>query len=591
MTTVPSSGSQPPIAPSPPSSPVQSRTVFGVWPTTLWLCVILMFGLLVMSRSKADPDLWGHVTYGKEVLRDGHLHDVTTWSYAVDDFRWVNHENIAELMMAAADSLGGQTALLLIKSLLTLVVLGLPVWAARQLGAGLTTCAAIVALLSLNISFHWLVRPHMLSYASAVALMALLATGLPGAVTARGTGLKFGRRLWLIPVVMCFWTNAHGGYLAGMAILVAWLGLDAMELLLRRDSRFWPTVRHHAMLFTVTVAACMINPYGMELHTWMLSSLGRPRPEISEWAPLPLFTVDGLPFWGLALGAFLCLKRSDQPIRWPGLIVMALLSWQAVKHHRHLPFVAMIGSFVLVPHLESTFRQMFEWFEQRVGRRRTDISRTRGSAGLLTAAALLIVLSLLQYPRQATLHVDKDYYPVGAMQYMADHQLEGKVFVTFNWAQYALAVFSEYSPDSRIAFDGRFRTCYPQHIIDMYFDFILGDLPESVRYREASSGPFDPTRALSYRSPDLVLFERKRSNCVATMEAAADDWCLLYQDSLAQLWGRRSIYDNPEAPDYLSPSLRYISDDLQEDTVAWPAFPARSNDRTQMSMKQPTVTR
>ena len=100
------------------------------WSHVLWLTVFLMFGLVSMSHSHADPDLWGHVTYGKEVLRDGHLHDTTTWSYAVEDFRWINHENIAELMVAAADNLGGQTALLLVKSLLTLILLGLPVWAA-----------------------------------------------------------------------------------------------------------------------------------------------------------------------------------------------------------------------------------------------------------------------------------------------------------------------------------------------------------------------------------------------------------------------------------------------------------------------------
>ena len=151
----------------------------------------------------------------------------------------------------------------------------------------------------------------------------------------------FSKWLWLIPPLMCFWTNAHGGYLAGMAILMAWLGLDGVELLIRRDERLWSTVRHHAILFAATVAACMVNPYGLELHTWMLSSLGRPRPEISEWAPLPLFTLDGMPFWCLVLGAFLCLKRTDQPFRWPGMIVMALLSWQAIKHHRHAATVAV----------------------------------------------------------------------------------------------------------------------------------------------------------------------------------------------------------------------------------------------------------
>ena len=81
-------------APDPVGSEQRKASIAEV----LWLTVFVMFGLFVMSRSGADPDLWGHVTYGKEVLRDGHLHETTTWSYAVNDFRWVNHENIAELM-------------------------------------------------------------------------------------------------------------------------------------------------------------------------------------------------------------------------------------------------------------------------------------------------------------------------------------------------------------------------------------------------------------------------------------------------------------------------------------------------------------
>jgi len=307
--------------PDPDKSPRLRRSV-----ETMWLCVILMFGLFVMSRSGADPDLWGHVTYGQEVLRDGHLHETTTWSYAVDDYRWVNHENIAELSMAVAHNIGGQTALLLLKSLLTLVVLGLPVWVARRCGAGLLTCTAIVCLMSFNISFHWLVRPHMLSYACGAALMATLSVGLSGAIGPRTFENRSSRWLWLIPPLMCFWTNAHGGYLAGMAILMAWLGLDGIELLLTRDKNLWTTVRHHAILFSVTVVACLVNPYGMELHTWMLSSLGRPRPEIDEWVALPLLSADAMPFWCLALGSFLCLKKSDRDIRWPGIIVMALLS-------------------------------------------------------------------------------------------------------------------------------------------------------------------------------------------------------------------------------------------------------------------------
>ena len=80
-------------------------------------------------------------------------------------------------------------------------------------------------------------------------------------------------------------------------------------------------------------------------------------------------------------------------------------------------------------------------------------------------------------------------------------------------------------------------------------------------------------KALDFRQPNLVLFERKRKNCVETMNLATADWCLLYQDSLAQLWGRRSVYDDPMSADYLPVTEREIGNSPQQGSVAWPAFP------------------
>ncbi len=542
--------------------------------SVLLLTAILLAGLVMMSRSKADPDLWGHVQYGKEVLRDGYLHPVTTWSYAVDDHRWINHENIAELTMAAADVLAGQSGLLLLKSVLTLVVLGLPLYYAWRQGGGLLTCFTVMLILAFGISFHWLIRPHMFSYVSAAVLITLLSAGLPSVIHRRGTsGVTASRCLWAVPFVMCFWTNAHGGYLAGMAILAAWLGLDTLDLLFRKDPRFLFAVKHHATLFAVSCAACLVNPYGIELHQWMLTSLGRPRPEISEWAPLPLFSSVGLPFWVMALVSALSLSGSSQPRRWPGLVLLSLLAWQALSHHRHLPFLAIAASFVLMPHIESTFetlrRGVQEWFSWSE-KQRSPV------AGLIAGSALLVVLTVAQASRQAQLHVDRGFYPVSAMQYMHDHQLGGRVLVTFNWAQYALASFAATDPESRIAIDGRFRTCYPQPVIDMYFDLILGEHPPAGRYRESASGPFDPFRALEFGYPDLVLLERDRHPQATRTIRQADGWTLLYQDSLAELWGRSEQFDNPQSADWLSPLARHIGNDLQEGTLPWPAFPQSS---------------
>jgi hypothetical protein len=48
---------------------------------------------------------------------------------------------------------------------------------------------------------------------------------------------------------------------------------------------------------------------------------------------------------------------------------------------------------------------------------------------------------------------------------------------------------------------------------------------------------------------------------------------LLYQDSLAQLWGRSTRYDDPQKSDYLPPENRDVTDALQAGFVPWPALP------------------
>jgi hypothetical protein len=178
--------------------------------------------------------------------------------------------------------------------------------------------------------------------------------------------------------------------------------------------------------------------------------------------------------------------------------------------------------------------------------------------------------------RLSDLPVLRSQYPVDAIQYMVDHRLGGKVVVAFNWAQYALAAMA---PDVTVGFDGRFDTCYPQEAIDVHFDFLLGDVT-GPRERRPDAGPIDGARALDYHQPDMVLLERRYEHCVKVMHAAAaqenSDWSLLYSDAVAELWGRRSRYDDPASPHFLPPAARRFNVPLLEAEFQWPAMPDRS---------------
>ncbi len=147
---------------------------------------------------------------------------------------------------------------------------------------------------------------------------------------------------------------------------------------------------------------------------------------------------------------------------------------------------------------------------------------------------------------------------------------------TFNWAQYALAALGpneEGNPRILVQIDGRCRTSYSQAMLDAHFDFLMGPPNAKQRYRDPKSGPFDPERVLSEGNPDLVLISRLQKPSVEVMERQAGRWVLLYQDALAQLWGRADRFDEPQSPHFLPPGSRSISDEPQTGFVLWPALP------------------
>src|SRR5690349_978476 len=80
-----------------------SHGVRAVW--VLWVLVTLVLapGLVV---TRADPDLWGHVRFGLDILARPGLSSVDPYSFT-QDIPWVNHEWLSELFMGAAYAAGG----------------------------------------------------------------------------------------------------------------------------------------------------------------------------------------------------------------------------------------------------------------------------------------------------------------------------------------------------------------------------------------------------------------------------------------------------------------------------------------------------
>ncbi len=63
----------------------------------------------------ADPDLWGHLAFGRAMLAARHLAFHDPYSYSAPGHLWINHEWLSESMLAAIYNLGGVVGLKLMK--------------------------------------------------------------------------------------------------------------------------------------------------------------------------------------------------------------------------------------------------------------------------------------------------------------------------------------------------------------------------------------------------------------------------------------------------------------------------------------------
>lgn len=560
-------------SPNPPADTLQTRRQYRFFQYAA-VGTVAMSCAIAFSLNLVDPDLWGHVKYGQEVISEGELPRTATHTYTAVDHRWINHENLAEITFALVYEYLGNVGLTVGKCLLGMGILGLMVLSALRRRVGPLVAWAFLLLVAVTLATFFPVRPQLFSFALCAVMLFLLELAFPEWPNRLSPRLAW---LWCLPPLMVVWVNSHGGFVAGLAILLTYLAGRSVELLYRQGTEAWRTVGSLAAVGAASLAAVLVNPYVHELPLWLVQSLGRPRPEITEWAAPspgdPMFVPFALLLALFVLSTLLDRRRRD----WTHVAILALVGWQSLMHVRHVAFFAILCGFWLPGPVSGLAVRLR-------GAGPSDLPEIMLAPWLRRSliALLGVVFCLQTYAlasRVRTLPVYRHMYPVDAVEYMAEKGLKGRLVVAFNWAQYAIAALS---PEIQVQFDGRFRTCYPQRVIDRHFDFLLGE-HEGRRFRSEETGPIDGTAVLAEREPNLVLLDRSYPAAVEHMEqelaASPGKWVLLYQDGVAQLYGRSDAFDDPASPHYVAPGDRVVSDVKHTDYVPWPALPARAVSR------------
>lgn len=476
--------------------------------------LVTLFAIFQFSENTADPDLWGHITFGQEMLRSGSIPKTEIYSWTARGQPWINHEVLAEIALGAAHSWLGGIGVLLLK-----IVVGLATFViCLRLGAaGLTWPAryvvwALGALAVVEMSFGFAARPQIFTALFLALELALL------------RGIHAGSLRWAfaLPVLFLVWINTHGGVLAGFGLLVLACLVTCGEFFIRKSREHETTetscdeMKRGLVLWLATVAsaaALLCNPWKAELLRWLVGSVFWLRPQIEEWNPAPVDWDHATFFVLLVITVFALVCSRQRRVGWE-VAACAAFAVLALRSVRNTPLFCIVALALVPPHLANalgrfqvSLRRLIEFA------RRKNFQKTATVAFIVASVSIAVATLTLHKEHLLTMEVPRAEYPVAAVDFIRAHQLNGRLVVFFDWGE--MAIF--HLPDCPPSIDGRLDTCYSHQLITAHWKF----------YRDE---PFDRA-VFNPEKADLALLPSKLAG--ALLLDLKLGWEAVYFDDLA----------------------------------------------------------
>ena len=411
--------------------------------------------LVALSATGADPDLWGHLRFGLDWWKTFSLPSVDPYSFT-QGRAWVNHEWLSEATMAGGYRAGGIPGLIVVKVVTIGAALGILRWRLRRATAVVTIGAlsfAVAGVLPISLT----VRPQLWSVLALASLAALLGS------LEEDDKDPDAKALLACAAIFAVWANFHGGWITGAGMLGVFAGVRTW--LRPRSAPRW------IAFAAAGISATLINPYGVGLWRFLASTVRASRPDISEWEPMGLDSpvILWVPIAGLLSMALLLSRRTEtrpSPATWASLLVLVVA---ALRVHRVSPLISVAGVILLAPQIAKAWGHLF---------RITVPNREAAFVMWIPAVVAVVATAAPATKALRCISINADWRPDLTLA-PALRGTTGKLWVTFDWGEYALWHFG---PDLKVSVDGRRVTVYSDALLRLHRDFERGDAAAQAEF-------------------------------------------------------------------------------------------------------------
>ena len=325
------------------------------------------------------------------------------------------------------------------------------------------------------------------------------------------------RWLWFGPPLVAFAANLHGGVLASAGLFLLWLVLSLSSVAFRERSLAAICAQpNRAIIFVgvITIAAIFFNPYGIQLLFFLLRTATVPRPEIGEWQPIALMSVEGLVyvfFLALALTGLMFSRKERSPVLITLFACTALLPLIA---SRHMPLFGLTCAILTGHHVADVW--------DRTSPVLSMYGNHESQSVWFTAASFVIALGAIMasLPNFQCIRMDgRETFPVKAVALLKQSNAAGNIAVHFDWGEYVLW---HLGPRIKVSIDGRRETVYSER-----------SYAENLRFT-GGLGNWD--EILEKHETDLVFVSKTFP--VFNLMQLKPGWTRVYEDPMSGLFVR-----------------------------------------------------
>lgn len=475
-----------------------------------------IFLYLCLSQGKqllVDCDTGYHIRAGEWILANHAIPRLDIFSFHTPTIPWTAHEWLSEVIMALFHQVSGLTGVVVFFTFLLALTCYLLFNMVRNQNGNILIAVFVVLLASAASQVHWLARPHVFSLLLLVMWYQILEEYRNGT----------RNRLYLLPLIMLFWVNLHGGYLTGFMLLGIYLAGE-IPIIFSRDSKekaeALQRLKHLLLAMLICIPIACLNPYGYHilLFPFNLVSNKLIMDNVAEFMS-PNFH-EPSPFKYLLLLLITVLAASRKWLGCKDLLLLLVFLNMSLYSVRYITLFAIIAAPILTRQADALLTDSPGRFVNALNTR----ARNIGNIDFVSGSMLWPISAVLIVAGAVSMHAihyefDPDKKPVAAVRYLEKAKLKGNMFNDDEFGDYL--IYKSW-PRYKVFFDGR---------SDMYGTERLKEYMKIRSFEEGWEKTIDKYRIewIFYHTDSLFArYLKERS-----------DWKLIYQDKVASIFVKR----------------------------------------------------